>query len=280
MSETILIDGEIRHTNHQGGEHKPHSMMADAEVGNRITSGRSQDGFARTGADLNEDSIVTIRGSEGRIGDMIRTGLVVRNEDGSYSAASEETQQQDAAESPEAQLEGLDNDTEAAITEVAEKAMPSSVMGMITSMANTGEISDVSLGPVASEMGIEPEVARDRAETIRAAFEGQARAKVDKVGLSSTDVFEWAWAEQPALMKQAIITQATQRSTKGYDKVISAYMMNLDQSNPEAILSAEFPAGVSAEKLRNGKVIIRSPHGDTDWKSAVRRGLVTMGRAA
>lgn len=289
MSETIIVDGQMTHRDHDGGTVQFTGETPSATTGQKITQARTPSGFPRSGATITENDIVKVNGQEGRIKDMMRVGLITQNPDGSFSLADrngptnrQQGQRHDAAQDQQRdqpQGEALSEDAEATITEVATKAQPGDVMGCITSYASTGEFNAASLDRVASQMGLTPEVARDQAESIRAAFEAQAHAAVSASGFDAEEVFAWAWENTPDKLKTAMIKQATERTTKGYQDLVKGYTMALDRANPDAILNAQFPEGVTAKRLKDGAIILKTPHGEVDWRTAVRNGWVKIGRA-
>lgn len=282
MSETIIIDGQVSHRDNAGGETQFTGEIPTASTGQKITQARTTTGYQRSGADISENDLVKVNGSEGRIKDMLRAGLVTKNPDGSFSITpkadpSQAPQQQPPQQTdPTMELEAMaDPAIDAAITEVKQGAQPGDVMACILSVATEGTFSDAALSRVAAQMNLTPEEARDRAETIRGAFEAQARSVVDQTGFDSEEVFEWARQNHPAMLKDAMLRHATQRSTKGYQDIAAKYLENLDKANPQAIETA---TGVPTKRLRDGTVLLLTPHGEIEWKTAVRKGWVKVSR--
>ncbi|SCA54831.1 conserved hypothetical protein [Candidatus Terasakiella magnetica] len=277
---TVGVDGDqFYRDNHQGGEAQLSGEVAvSTDV---ITQARTPSGFPRTGASITENDIINLKGSEGRIKDMIAAGLVEGLPDGSYRVTSNQPSQEKpegTQESLELQQESLGDDIEASITEIAQGANQGDVLSFISTFANNaGEINETAMGRIASSMSMEPEAARDQAATITAAFEAQAHATIEQAtGMDSQDVINWAHENEPELMKKAMMQQATQRNTHGYQEIATKYVSNLDTANPDMILNADFGEGVEAYK-KGKDIIIRHPKGETNWKTAVRAGIIKVG---
>lgn len=284
MSETIIADGKMTHRDNDGGTTQFTGETPNTTTGQTITQARTPSGFPRSGASITENDIVKVNGQEGRIKDMMRVGLITQNPDGSFSLTdpAQRSQQKDAPQDTtqdQPQGEALADDPETTITEIASKAQPGDVMGCITSFASNGEFSAAALDRVAFQMGLSPEAARDQAESIRAAFEAQAHATVSATGFDPREVLSWAQDNVPDKLKSAVIKQATERTTEGYQEIVKGYTMALDRANPEAILNAQFPEGVTAKRMKDGTILLNTPQGEVEWKTAVRNGWVKVSRA-
>lgn len=292
MSETIISNGQMTHRDETGGETKFTGETPNATTGQRITQARTTTGSPRSGSDITDNDIVKVNGKEGRIKDMLRVGLVTKNHDGSFTitdksgprpASSQAPQQQPQQAQQQAGGEDAgealgDAAVEATITEVAEAAQPGDVLACISSYVNDGDFSDAALSRVANQMNLTPEEARDRANTIRGAFEAQARSVVEQSGFDGQEVFNWAWQHHPNMMKDAMRNHVTQRSTKGYKDIAAKYLENLDKANPEAFKNAVINNGITAKRLTNGTILLKTPQGEVEWKTAVRNGWVKVSR--
>lgn len=247
--------------------------------GETISRAASSRGLPVTGADIDDQSMVSISGIPMRLKDALVAGLVEKSHDGQYHVTKgrkTETKQQGMPDS--SPLEGLSADIEQGITQVAQSASPEDVIGVISHYSTHGEVNEASLGRIASRMGIEPHEAHSRFESLRGAFEQQARAAFSSAGADPDSVIAWAWEHNPKAMQEAIKTQATQRSTKGYKEIAKGYMADLDQLDPNSILSAQFPEGVTARRDRSGKVYLNIKGMEVGWKEAHRRGLVKVSK--
>ena len=245
-----------------------------------ITEARNSWGSVKTGSDITEASIVNIGGIETTIKAAMAAGMVTRNADGSYAVAGGQQAPQDQPQAdPNDGMESLgDEAVEASITEIATKAAASDVVGVINALSKGEGIPETAVGRIASQMGLEPGEAMHRAETIRAAFETQALNTIGKSGFEAQDVVAWAWENRPDLMKQAIYKQATERTTKGYDGVVKAYLGGLEKSSPQTILNAKLPSGMTAHQQQDGTIMVTTPQGNFSWSSLLRMGAISVGR--
>lgn len=258
-----------------------------------ITQGRTASGSPVTGG-LNANSIVNIGGVETTVRAAMAAGYVQQNQDGTFSMVSQEArqqaQQQRQQEKAQAEAEALgadgspeavDQGTENIISTFANSVSPSTVMGAVLDLSNGQEVRDSHIIQAASQMGKEPAEVRAMVDQARGAFEAQARAVVDRSGLPADEVFAWASQDPKGrdLMKQAVHQQATMRTSSGYQKVAQAYLENLDTHNPEALLNAQLGEGLEIRKGQNGKLILKTPKGEMEYRAAVRSGLIKISKA-
>jgi hypothetical protein len=295
MSEIPIIDGKSTTSPEPTRESTNFQVnpMPSAIPSGTITQGRSSSGSPIYGGAINGNSIINVGGGETTVKAARAAGLVIANADGSFSMVSAATraqvQQQKQADQDKARAEAQAEELgeveivapqiEGTISTFANSVSPSTVMGAVLDMSNGVDVRDSHIIHAASEMGIEPTQVRGMVEQVRSAFEAQARATVEKTGLTSDEVFAWANEHKPELMKEAIRHQATQRSTKGYQKIAQAYMENLDTINPEALLSAQLGDGLRVKKANNGRIVVETSKGDIEYRAAIRAGLITVSRA-
>lgn len=288
MSEITLTDGASSFApelTHSDTNYQVNPTPAPVTSG-LITQGRTASGSPVVGGALNENHIVNIGGLETSLKAAIAARLVTANPDGTFSVVSQEAraqaqrerEAQAKAEAAEA-VETVDRGTEATITTFANGVSPSTVMGAILDFASGQDVREGHITHAASELGMEPTKVRAMVEQVRGAFEAQARSTVDRAGLPSDEVFAWAYQNKPDLMKQAIREQATMRSTKGYQRVAQAYMENMDTINPDALLNAQLGEGLEIKKASNGKLVLKTPKGEMEYRAAVRSGLLKFSRA-
>lgn len=291
--EVVLQNsGELKTRRYPAVKYEAHVGVGKTRgPGVPITEARSPGGAVHTGASITEDDIVRTSSGEIQIKAAERVGLVSKNPDGTYtlhvggeaSPSSEgegegpEGTPDNAQDTTEVKMEALDETTESMITEAAQGADVGDVMSAINAFAQGEMIREDTVGRIASSLGLEPGEASDRIETVRAGFESQARAMVAKTGLDPQAVFDAAWKDAPELMQNAIRHHAMERNTGGYQAVVNHYVLNMDTLNPDAILNAEFPDGTKAHRGQTGKIMLATPKGRMEWKSAVRAGFVKIG---
>jgi hypothetical protein len=296
-SPSPSFDGSVRIDHSPGGQVSYHNgkttfapasggtVQADrnkAHTSGKITEFRREGGAARLSGALSENSIVNVNGIETSVKAALASGLIVGNGDGSYSVAGEQApaaQMPDQTDPALADMEALgDTAAETSLTEVCTKASPAEVLGVVNALANGEGISERHVGKIASQMGIEPGEAMERAQVIHQAFVGQAMDTIGKSGLDAQEVVNWAWENRPDLMKKAISRHAADRTTKGYGDVVKAYLGGLEKASPQTILNAKLPPGCTARKGKDGTIIVNTPHGEFSWQSLLRMGAVSVRR--
>lgn len=238
---------------------------------------------------LNDDTLVSgpsIPGDQMRLSQAVAAGYVVRRPDGTYTFPDGSRQApgapQEAQESPQESDpgEGLGGEriaSEESLAALAGLADGQTALQAVDQIIAGGDLSDDIVNRVAGTGGMEATALRGQVGQIVADFETQARTVVQRSGLDPEAVFEWAHENQPDLMRDAMKSHATQRTTSGYDKVTQAYLENLDTIDPEAILGASFANGATAFRHTDGSVILKDHMGRTfKWRDAVRNGLVSV----
>jgi len=286
-TSTLVINGDERHyINREGGRVQYTGRPDEIAPGSPINSAVTESGRRVTGSDITEDSVVSIKGMSMQIKSAMRAGLIERTQDGSFvvvekgqGSPMKKAPSQDApSNDDDADMQKLATDVEDAIVDVATNASPGDVLNVLSSVAKGEDPKEAAMGRIASQLGIEPDEAYGRFETIRAGMEKQARQVVSKQGVDPDEVFDWAWKHRPEMMQQAIKAQATQRTTKGYRQIAKAYLENNNPHSADDILNAELPKGVTARKLPNGKVALNVRGVEVEFEQAVRMGWITVNR--
>lgn len=283
--DTLIVEGEHAYTiNRSGGRFQYDGTPPEVHTGSTIQRAVSETGSPRTGSDIDENSVVSITGIPMKIKDAMRAGLIERTQDGGFEVAHQgsKSAQQSTTKAMENNddggMEALPPHIEDSITQVAQRASQGDVLNVINSVAQDGKANEHAINRIASQLGLEPEEAHNRYEEIRSSMETQARRAVVNSGADPDDVFNWAWANKPELMQQAIKTQATERTTKGYKQITKEYLANNTPYSPDDIVNAQFPEGVSARKLPNGEVALNIRGLEVGFKDAVRRGMLNISR--
>lgn len=314
MPEVTWNDGKMTTSRTSGGSHTiSHETKEHAEEGQTITSGRTPSGVPRDQSQLTDNDVIRVAGGETSVKAAIAAGLVSRNPDGSLtvtrgrspkgkgnareararSAADQQQAQQqeqqgedhqseDGGEDVEANMEALDDTTEGVITEAAQKLSPTDVRGAIEDLAKGQYVREEAIGRMASELGIEPDDMQGRVEQVRGAMQEQAMNRMAAHGVADAqEIVNWAWENAPEMMGEAIRTHATQRSTKGYDKVVQAYTEQLDNVAPHALLNAQPGDGIrSIRRADNGKILLTLDDGqEMEYRAAVKAGHIKLSKA-
>lgn len=243
------------------------------------STARSQSGSPIGNRELSDNDIVTVDGMEVSVGVAKQIGLL--GEDGKDVAPTKEAKPQpkpsaDDMGDPEP-AERLPGEYAEMLLETSSKAVDAGTQNAaVLDYVNKGELSEGTVGRIASAMGVEPHEAHGMAQEVYRGFEAQAYQTVEKAGVDPQAVFEWAQKEAPEQLSKAMQAHAMQRSTKGYTEVAQAYISNLDSVDPEAILGARLGSGITA-KRENGKIVLNLPGvGTVGWKSALKAGLIRV----
>lgn len=292
MTEIILTDGASSFAPEQDAQTYQINGAPAAIAQGTITQARNSFGSPVTGGAIGLNSIINVGGSETSVKAAVAAGLVQANPDGTFSMMSQEARAQAQRQKAEARaqaeaaalgadgpVETVDTHTEQTIASFANHVSPSTVMGAINDLSKGLDVRSGYIDHAASEMGIEPSQVRTMMDQVRGAFEAQARSVVNRAGLPADDVFAWAYQNKPEMMQHAIRQQATMRTTSGYQKVAQAYLENLDTINPDALLGAQLGDGLEIKKASNGKLVLKTPKGEFEYRAAVRSGLIKISKA-
>lgn len=143
-----------------------------------------------------------------------------------------------------------------------------------------GEISEQTMGQLASQLGGHPSQVAAMIDQVRPSFEAQANRAVEAVagGIDPQDVWSWAWEKNPKQIQAAMNSHISNRTTEAYKQLTRDYVANLDTINPDAILNAEVVGG-KVERDAQGKVFFTLPNGRrVSWSEAVGTGIMKLER--
>lgn len=130
---------------------------------------------------------------------------------------------------------------------------------------------------LATSLGVSPEEVGSRVNTLKAAFETQARAAVGNG--AAEDVFNWARESAPKELRAAMLERVNQGTTTGYKALASKFYETLGDTakGREMIMGSRDAAdrGVTQDQ-RTGKLYVMLPQvGKVEWKVAVRQGFIS-----
>jgi len=241
---------------------------------------------------LNDDTLVSgpsIPGDMMRLSQAVSAGYLMKNPDGTYSAPgdapsvqqaledSKSTQEGDEDEAFHPELQSEPIESEEVLGALVERVDGNDQTAAISQLIDTGELSEDLVGRVAGNLGLDPNTLQGGMGKIRADFEAQARTTIATTGIDPDAIIDWAHENEPALMRQAMMDQATKRTTSGYLDVAQEYLTRLDTIDPESILSAGFHDGIKAHQGGDGRIVLTLSNGSTVlWKDAVKTGLVSV----
>lgn len=241
-------------------------------------------------ADVKPETLVEIGGMRTTVRSAMASGLLIKDGDGSYrvrgeAPAAKAQRQSTQQDQPETQQHDQQSNQEQPTERVADLAPEAHdyVQGFASKVDNVtatsvmegimreGTVSDHDVAQVASLMGIEASEAQQRISTVRTAFENQAR---EMVGQNADDIFKWAYANEPAMMREAIKSHVEQEDPRAYDAVRFAYWANLDRTTPEALLSASNARDLDIRKEGNAIMVSIPGYPRMSFAAAVRAGLI------
>ncbi|HLI12827.1 MAG TPA: hypothetical protein VKY65_14640 [Alphaproteobacteria bacterium] len=263
-----------------------------AESGSVISTARSSSGAPLTGRQIGDNALINLGGMEVSIAAAARAGLIRQNENGLWedvsgpfddAAPSERQQHQQPAQehgraAQETEQSANDASTVETLDPASEQIMGEFVNGVggmdvvagAHEIVETGEASPEVLSRVASRMGVAPEQVAAKVETVKAAFEKQAR---EAVGANSEAVFDWARRHSPQELRDAMYRQVNEGSTKGYRALAQRYFLTLDQHAPDIILNSPGVAHAQPQREKDGSITILVNGRRMPWRAAVRAGM-------
>lgn len=186
--------------------------------------------------------------------------------------AEGQQQQQKEEQHPDLQGEAFaDAGAEQQLTSIVNNTSGHEQFSAIQEIVNGGEITERTLGTLATQVGIEPGELQQRFAPVMAAFEAQGRAVMGAGGINADDVIAFAQQHQPDRLRQAMHKQATQRSTTGYAALRQEYLESLADHNPAQALNADLGQGFTQRQDAKGRVIVRLPTGvEVEWRNAIK----------
>jgi hypothetical protein len=244
---------------------------------------RSQAGFPRTLANAAPGDLVRLpNGLETTIENAERLGYIQRNgNSGMIEKAPEVTRPDDTAEDGR----GLDGAqafanrvAEEVLTDIASKTMPGSQTAAVVDVIDKGEITEATIGRLATEYRVEPDVMRGMVSIVREEFVKTASRAMEEAGVPDpVEAANWLKANKPADYREAIQALTMQRDPSAFRRLGAIFMQN--GISPADVLGADFGDGVTAHRDSTGRVVLSIPgKGQVAWTEAVRLGLVRVSR--
>ncbi|QEX23364.1 hypothetical protein FRZ61_33020 [Hypericibacter adhaerens] len=254
--------------------------------GHWLDTARTTSGRPLGRGEIDENSIVKVPGAgEFQVKTLLRDGTLIKDRDGRIveapktqpNAFDKFDQQQPSAPSAEAG-EALDAEGEKLAQTIIDQTREMDRVAAIREIIDGHGLSPATLERVASSMKVDPDKAAGMVEALVSKFSDQAAKAVAQVApVELQDVATWARTNNPKALKAAMRSIAEDDKGAGFRALTQDYLADLPSIDPGLILNAEMPEGVTAYE-RDGRVILRTPHGEVDWKSAIRSGFVTVSR--
>ncbi len=130
-------------------------------------------------------------------------------------------------------------------------------------------------------MGVEPGEVRERIDHVSAALSKEAvklgSRAVQCSEETATEAIAWARTNMASELKETALRHF-QEGRADYSKFVGRYLENLDQIDPNKILTATPVAGRKVHWDRGNKVVVVTlPNGnEMSWSAAVKAKLISM----
>jgi hypothetical protein len=267
------------------GQHQKHTVRATDE-GSVWDTARTSTGRPVPRSEITSDTLVHYQGMEVSVDALVKAGAMHRNVDGTFSLAgdaptgiTQQPQQKAAEAQPEAFTNAADIATDEAVGAIAANTSATDQLSLINEAIATGNLNEAVIGRLASQAGVQPSEVRQVADNFVKALYGQADAAVSKAtGFSLDQVVEWARENDPRALQDAMKSQATERTTRGYVDLGQRMIADMERVDPQSILDACASAGIPARQTQAGRIVLNiAGHGQFDFKTALAHKLIRLG---
>jgi hypothetical protein len=196
---------------------------------------------------ITADSLVTIKGTQGRVRDFVAAGRLHETSPGVFeeAAAVESTPHaplpqadQHAALMPDAVVESVN----AALEPVPDHALPALVGAAAAAMSGSGSI-EALVTHVVKEGGVDPAEARSRVEFVMRAYQAQTDSFLThRMGIAADDLkaFYAEVQQDPRAMQNAINTQMNGRSMSAWAKLAEKHYFAKQPPSDASLKAAGF----------------------------------------
>jgi hypothetical protein len=172
-------------------------------------------------------------------------------------------------------MEALPEATEATLGGILGATLPQTQIAAVHLLVD-GQAEKV-VPMLTQTLGISADQAREQLGEIVGAFERQAYDAVARTGLDAGALFAWATREQPAALSEAMKAHAFDRSTAAYGDLVTSYLIDLERTDPEMILEADFGEGVTVGRTSTGAIFVTLPDGSqSSWEQAIKHGEIRV----
>lgn len=252
-----------------------------------VGSAVSQFGSPVAPSQIGPDTLVRVGGMQTSAAVAEQLGYLVRNPNtGMYTAptaapvAAQQAPQQQApqATQQQAQAAPMDKQTQALVDNLNRDLSSSTTTRAMLDVVGGGEVSHSTLTNIASELGMEPGQAAELMERVHGGYASQAAAVISKAtGMDPSAVYDWAMANAPSEMRQAMQAHVQGGDTSVYVALANRYAQSLADTDPDAVLNAEFGSGITAQRHPNGTILLNIPrYGQMTYKQAVKMNLIRI----
>lgn len=272
-----------------GGVEVRSSDISNGATGVLATAQRAHSRTPAAPSALTPEDTVEIGGQRMTLKTAQMMGLMHRNattglyEETTSASSPELHQLQQQADEAEAQHDDHNNPRQELFFEEGERFLshiPQSVQAAsLNDLADTGQITEGTVKQIAADLGVEPHQAAQYIGGAVEMFSRQANGVLAGYGITDGEDFaEWAMNARPSEWRETIKRHQIERTTIGYHELAKGYLEHLHNTDPQAILTADFGPGVTTRKAGR-EVLLNIPGlGEVSFRSALRAGFVGRGR--
>lgn len=278
-------------------------VPVNSDLAGKPVTGKNSFGRNLSGSELKADSIIDVGGLQTTLAAAKAAGLVVEVNGQHYYAgaaprpfadpshannaprveendgAQKQQQQQDdispeLAADQELQAATFDPQAGAVLAEVGDKLQSGEIQSVTRDLVEQGSLTPEAINLVAQRLGVTPEEAAAKANTVHAAYLQQANTAVGPV---ADAVFDYARTTAPQALKDAINAHVQNGDLSGYRALHRTFIENLDHIRPDFLLSQDAVKALNGRRESDGTLTIETSKGvRTSWKNAIRLGLIPM----
>ncbi|MBO9452282.1 hypothetical protein J7426_18560 [Tropicibacter sp. R16_0] len=277
------FQGEVRGDQFiQGG---PSSYQAgahsDAPAGSVMETLRDEGNGTIMARAVKLSDTVEVQGMRTSIANALALGVIERTETGGFrdaTAAPEEATEK----APEGKAEAAFNigeAGEAAMSELVGNIDQGGVMSAMDQLLAGVDVSDNTVGRLATAAGVEPEQMRETINTVHTATYDAAMTRLEAQGLSEEGLSAFAEADPTAfrMMQDAARDLLTTNDTAGLDALAETYTAALDRFQTAEVMGALTEAGYGYQPDgRGGLIVVLNDGTEVPWSVAVRQGIIKL----
>ena len=239
----------------------------------------------------NGDDIVTIGGMPTSIAAAVYAGLLVRNQDGTYSdpAVPEVPQDPTAKAKSQAPAEKAPEGTPQGVSfgEAADATMhefltgqnPGDLFKMVDSVLHRGDLDEATIERMARMSGDEPEAMREKVEGV---WQGAYDAGMDvmaEAGVENEEAFAAFMADNPRLassMIEAARNYFVYHKPEGLVAMAESYLPQMDRYETDRVQDLLTAAGYQFEAKPEGGLYVIVNGSKISWDVAVKQRIITF----
>jgi hypothetical protein len=241
----------------------------------------------------NGNDIVSIGGMTTSINAAVAAGLLVRNQDGTFSDKAapvtlndptDKVAKQPEEEAPKAEPEGVSfgEEGDTAMHELMSGQNPSDLFKTVDSILQYGEMNQQTIERMASMAQIEPHEMEAKVATVWA---GAAEAAADVLyegGAGNEEAFEAFIAAKPQRQQEMIEAARNffvHHKTEGLETMAEAYLTQMDRYAGDDAREMLADAGYAFADKPDGGLHVVIDGSKVSWEVAVKQKIITFSKA-